>query len=358
MNSNSHSNTVSFKGKELIVGIDISKKSWRFALRNSGLFIEEKSIDPEPEVLYKYLDRNYPDATYKAVYEASYCGFWIQRELEDLGIECIVVHPADIPTKHKEKEQKTDPLDARKLARELEKGDLEPIYVPDERAQEIRSVARLVSTFTKEMTRIKNRINSHLDFYGVRVPGTYSRWSVDFMLWLEHEAFDPDNPAATVLFDLIDTFKYHKQKRKDLIKEAVRLCRDYFGTDRIRNILTINGIGKRTMLTILTELIDLERFDNDFSRICRFVGLTPSMSRSGGKDYRPERISKRGNKEIMHKLIEASWAALRSDKGILLDYNNLISRMSKQDAIVRIAKKLLRRFCCIWRENRPYEPVI
>lgn len=357
MKSNSNSNTVSFKGKELIVGIDVSKKSWRFALRNSGLFIEEKSIDPEPKVLYKYLNRNYPDATYRAVYEASYCGFWIQRELEQLGIECIVVHPADIPTTHKEKDRKTDPVDARKLAREYEKGDLESIYIPDKDIQEIRTVCRLISTYTTEMTRAANRITSQLDYYGVDIPPVYRGWSGDFIWWLRHKAFEPSSAAGAAVSELLDTYIHHKKKRRDMIRKTMQLCRDYFGADRVKNLLTITGIGKRTLLTLLTELIDLERFGS-FSQICCFVGLTPSVSKSGGKDYRPERISKRGNPEIMHKLIEASWVAVRADKQLLASYNNLISRMSKQDAIVRIAKKLLRRVCCIWRENRPYKPAI
>jgi hypothetical protein len=39
------------------------------------------------------------------------------------GIECIVAHPAEIPTVHKEKKQKSDTIDSRRLSRSLKNGD-------------------------------------------------------------------------------------------------------------------------------------------------------------------------------------------------------------------------------------------
>jgi len=36
----------------------------------------------------------------------------------------MVVNPADVPTKDKEKATKTDPVDSRKLARSLRNGEL------------------------------------------------------------------------------------------------------------------------------------------------------------------------------------------------------------------------------------------
>jgi len=52
------------------------------------------------------LNRNFPGATYHAVYEAGYSGFWIHDRLREKGIDCIVVNPADIPTTDKERSGK------------------------------------------------------------------------------------------------------------------------------------------------------------------------------------------------------------------------------------------------------------
>jgi hypothetical protein len=66
---------------------------------------------PDPSVLVNYLTRNFPGATYHAVYEAGYSGFWIHDQLRGKGIDCIVVNPADIPTTDKERTGKTDKAD-------------------------------------------------------------------------------------------------------------------------------------------------------------------------------------------------------------------------------------------------------
>jgi hypothetical protein len=40
-------------------------------------------------VLINYLKRNFPCATYHAVYEAGYAGFWIHDRLRDLGVVAL-----------------------------------------------------------------------------------------------------------------------------------------------------------------------------------------------------------------------------------------------------------------------------
>ena len=47
-----------------------------------------------------------------------------------LGILNIVINPADVPTSGKEHANKNGCLDSRKLARKLENGSLEGIYIP------------------------------------------------------------------------------------------------------------------------------------------------------------------------------------------------------------------------------------
>ncbi len=47
-----------------------------------------------------------------------------------MGGNNIVTNPADVPTSQKEKLQKDDPTDSRKLARSLRANELSPIYVP------------------------------------------------------------------------------------------------------------------------------------------------------------------------------------------------------------------------------------
>ena len=53
-------------------------------------------------------------------------------------------------------------------------------------------------------------------------------------------------------------------------------------------------------------------------------------------------------------LIEAAWIAVRKYPALMACYNQYIKRMSKQEAIIRIAKKLLNRVRTVLKENREY----
>lgn len=123
-------NKLNFTGQPIFIGLDIARKSWKTCILTRNLEHKTFTQPPSPEVLVRYLNRNFPGGEYFSVYEAGFSGFWIHDRLRKLGVHCLVVNPADVPSKQKEKVHKTDRIDARKLAQNLRNGQLEPIYVP------------------------------------------------------------------------------------------------------------------------------------------------------------------------------------------------------------------------------------
>ena len=99
--------TVSFEGQVIFIGIDVHKESWVVNLRHCHRELDKFSMNPSPEMLAKYLRKNYPGAEYRSVYEAGFCGFWAHRRLCELGIQNIVINPADVPTSGKERDART-----------------------------------------------------------------------------------------------------------------------------------------------------------------------------------------------------------------------------------------------------------
>ncbi|KAA6308373.1 hypothetical protein EZS27_039949 [termite gut metagenome] len=82
-----------------------------------------------------------------------------------MGINNIVINPADVPTSQKEQLQKDDPTDSRKLARSLRArslraGSLTAIHVPSKQTLHERSLVRVRSSLVKDMSRFKQRIKS------------------------------------------------------------------------------------------------------------------------------------------------------------------------------------------------------
>ena len=110
---------INFSGQNIYVGFDAHLKSWKVTIMAEGIVYKTFTQPPEPEVLNNYLKNNFPGGIYHTAYEAGFCGYWIQDKLLSFGMKSIVVNPADIPTTDKERVQKEDKRDSRKIAKSL-----------------------------------------------------------------------------------------------------------------------------------------------------------------------------------------------------------------------------------------------
>jgi len=180
---------IDFTNQNIYVGFDAHLKSWKVTVMTEDIVYKTFTQPPNPEVLYNYLKNNFPGGTYHSAYEAGFCGYWIHDKLASFGIKSIVVNPADIPTTDKERVQKEDKRDSRKIARSLSSGNLTPIYIPSIKTQRDRSLLRTRAMLVKDLGRYKNRIKSFLYFYGITIDDSFknpqSHWSNRFMSWLE-----------------------------------------------------------------------------------------------------------------------------------------------------------------------------
>src|SRR4030042_1343959 len=182
-------NTLNFEGQNIYVGFDVHLKSWQVTILTKNMSHKTFVMPPKPEVLSNYLKENFPNGTYHSAYEAGFSGLWAHYQLKALGVNNIVVNAADIPTTGKEKVQKEDKRDSRKIARSLKNGELIPIHVPTSKTLEDRCLIRNRAMLVKDMTRYKNRIKSFLYFHGIELADSFnnpqSHWSKRFMAWLE-----------------------------------------------------------------------------------------------------------------------------------------------------------------------------
>ncbi len=240
-----NSNGISFKGKHFFVGFDVHKKRWVVTIRHNGLSLKTFSMDPSPEILKRYLEKNYPDGIYHLVYEVGFCGFWIYRRFKELGMDCIVINPADVPTAHKEKDRKTDTIDSHKLARELEKGSLKCIYIPQENDQHLRSLCRLYTTSVQSTTRVKNRIKALLSYNGIDLSfHSSSYWSARFISHLSSLPLD-NGPARDTLSIYLEELLHHRMHMVLVLKNLRRYVRYNNSGNIIRLLKTVPGVGSR-----------------------------------------------------------------------------------------------------------------
>ena len=280
------SNKIDFSNQNIYVGFDVHLKSWKVTILTEKVAVKTFSQDPNPELLFQYLKRNFPGGIYYSAYEAGFCGYWIHNKLISLGVKNIVVNPADIPTTNKERVQKEDKRDSRKIARSLRNGDLKAIYVPGLKTLEDRGLLRTRATMVKDLTRFKNRIKSFLHFHGIDFPESFSNpkshWSKRFITWLESIELTEESGKIT-LSSFIHQSKNLRATILDLTKQVQKLSQTEPYQNDVKLLRSLPGIGVLTAMTILTELETIMRFSN-IDTLCSYIGLVPSTSSSGEEE--------------------------------------------------------------------------
>ena len=343
-----------FTGQDIYIGLDTHLRNWRVTIMVNDSPYKTFSQDPRTEVLKNYLTRTFPNGNYYSAYEASFSGFNIHRELVSLGVKNIVVNPADIPTTDKERKQKEDSRDSRKIARELSQKDLTPIYIPEIEIEGDRCLIRYRKTLTKEIARAKNRVKSQLYYFGIEIPACFSGkdyWSKKFTAWLQSVEL-PNNSAKMALDAHLEMAEMLRKKQYSTNKEIRKLSEKEIYKYNYHLLISVPGIGTLTAMIILTELGDIKRFKN-LDKLCSFIGLVPTTN-SSGESERTGGVTVRQNKILRTTIIESSWIAIRHDPALMLAYQKLIKRMEAQKAIIRIAKKLVSRIMYVLKNKQPY----
>ena len=62
-----------------------------------------------------------------------------------------------------------------------------------------------------------------------------------------------------------------------------------------------------------------------------------------------------GHGVLRSALVESSWIAARMDPALMKSYCEYCQRMEPNEAITRIAKKLLKRISYVLKNQKPYE---
>jgi len=347
---------LNFAGQRIFAGIDVHKKSWKVCIRSESMELKTFSQNPSAEELARHLKQNYPQANYQAVYEAGYCGFRYQRQLSNDGINCIVVHPADVPTMDKEKQRKSDTVDCRKLSQTLSKGELTGIFIPGVEQQDDRGVIRAYQQLIKDQSRCKNRIRAFLNFQSIVIPNDeeYKYWPKRFINVLREL---PLTSSARITLDLL--IESYEQARK-MVLMATRQVRLLSRQDRhkaqIGLLRSIPGIGEITALLFATEIGDINRFQK-LEQLCDYVGLVPRIHGSGEKES-VLGLTHRGNHVLRESLIEACWVAIRLDPAMTMAFNNFTKRMKKNKAIIKIGRKMLNRIRFVMKNQTKYVTAI
>jgi transposase len=160
------------------VGLDVHARTIRLAALRADELLEERTLPHDREKVASLLAR-WPGA--RCCYEAGPTGFGLYRYLTEHGIACEVVAPGLVPARPGER-VKTDPRDARKLARLHASGLLEAIWVPSPEFEAARDLVRAREDARLDRMRDRHRLSKFCLRHGRRLPT--SAWTVTRRKWL------------------------------------------------------------------------------------------------------------------------------------------------------------------------------
>jgi len=351
------SNKISFKGQKIFIGIDVHKKNWDVAIAPEIGIVKRHPQKASAKELFDFLKKHYPDGDYLAVYESGFSGYSTYYALKEAGIECIVIHAADVPTTQYEEVMKTDRVDSVKLVRSLKAGLLKGIYIREKENIDDRSVVRIRKTIQKQLSGYKARVKHMLHCNGVSLPERFekpgSHWSKAFIKWLKEDVrlLSSTRNSLDLPIRQVETIRM-------TLLEATKMMRNLSQTERYKRkfdlLMTVPGIGVAVSMCILTEVYDVKRFHNE-NQFAAYLGLIPTSHSSGDKVAHGE-MTFRGNKQLGPMIIEAAWITICKDAGLGSLYLRYKERMKPQEAIVRIARKLSNIIYAILKNEKEYVP--
>src|SRR5215217_838773 len=326
------------------IGLDVHRDFCEVAICEDGEVRSGARVPSTPEGL-ELLGQSLVRSDRVALEVTGSC--WeVARLLEPHVDRVVVVSPDD--TGITRARAKTDRLDARALARLLWSGELEPVWLPDERCRVLRRRLARREPLVRSRTRAKNEIHAVLqrrlqgkppcsDLFGVRG----RRWLAGLELPLEER-------------ESLDAGIRHIEFLDSEIAAVERLvAQQALDWPEICRLMTVPGVNLICAATFIAAIGHAGRFLTS-RKLVAYLGLDPKVRQSGETPARSGRIRKRGSAAARWALVEAAWSVVLQPGPLHAFYDRTRARRGHGKAIVATARKLAVLFWCMLTRDEDY----
>jgi transposase len=241
--------------------------------------------------------------------------------------------------------KKTDKIDARLIAKILQKGFLPVVTIADQHTRQVREVLRYRINLVTDRSRNIYRLKALLDKLGYDSSGdftTYKRLNSIVIIKL------------SVIYAGI--VKNYIERIMDLTKKLLNTKKEIetisYNDPDMSNLMSIPGIGPFSAALIKTEIINISRFTT-FNRLCAYAGLAPRVSASANKTFHdPLNINRR--KYLQWILLENVYHIIKAIPETKEKYEILKQRKGHNTAKVVLAREMLKLIYHVLKEQRPF----
>jgi transposase len=326
------------------IGLDVHREFCVVAICEGGRVRSAGRVPSTPEGLAALAGSLL--ATDRVASEVTGSCWEVARILEPHVDRVIVVSPDD--TGIASARAKTDKLDSRTLAGLLWRGELDAVWMPDERCRVLRRRLARREQLLRARTRSKNEIAAVLQRRLIERPGFADLFGVKGRRWLaevelpveERESVD----AGLRQIAFLDT---------ELAAVDRLVAQQALGWPEIRRLMTVPGVNMVCAATFMAAIGEPSRFVTS-QRLVAYLGLDPKVRQSGEAPARSGRISKRGSASARWALVEAAWSVVKQPGPLRAFYERTRARRGHGRAIVATARKLTVLFWCMLRRREDY----
>jgi transposase len=253
------------------IGIDVHQSTSVFAVRDShGNIIGESVLKTEPAAIVDFL-RGQRGSVRVTFEEGTYAN-WLYDVIKPHVSKVIVCDPR----KNKIDGNKTDRIDARKLAELLRLNALNAVYHGEQSNQTLKEYARSYLSLQQDSTRIMNRLKAIYRSRGIGCRGPSLYRPKNRKEWLDKLKDKGARCRAERLLRQLEIFgKLRLEAQRDLIRESRKLKDN-------KVLKGIPGLGQIRIALILAFVMTPHRFRNK-RQFWTYIGL--SVVRRGSSEY-------------------------------------------------------------------------
>ncbi len=323
------------------IGLDVHREFCVVAICEDGRVRSGGRVPSTPEGITALGESLLP--TDRVALEVTGSCWEVARILEPYVDRVVVVSPDD--TGITSARAKTDKLDSRTLASLLWKGELEAVWMPDERCRILRRRLARREQLTRARTRVKNEIHACLQRLLQERPPCSDLFGVKGRQWLAGLELPPEERES------VDAGIRQIEFLDAEIAAVERLvAQQALSWPEIRRLMTVPGVNLICAATFIAAVGNADRFFTS-RKLVAYLGLDPKVRQSGEGPARSGRISKRGSASA---LVEAAWSTVLQPGPLRAFYQRTCARRGHGKAIVATARKLAILFWCMLTRSEDY----
>ena len=295
------------------IGMDVHTTNYTlcaFTMQTQQPFCELQ-IKPEFEALKKYLTKldeiQGGNSRFLCGYEAGCLGYSLYKEItsykwKGFTVDCVIMAPTTMASSPKDKTQKTDSIDARRIAQCLCYGQYKSVYVLTEEDDAVKEYIRMRDDTQTLLKQTKQQIIALCIRHGFQFDGkTY--WTQKHIEWLDKLPFSHPLVRET-MNEYMSTYRRLTEDLDRFDKRIDELSRTERYAEKASQLCCFKGIATHTAMSLLSEVGDFNRFPTA-QHFAAFLGLIPSQHSSSDSKHLGS-ITKAGNSHLRRLLVESA----------------------------------------------------